>query len=252
MSKDVADTRSFYDQFWPQHIPNYSKTKEHVLRLLPEGRHGVALDGGCGTGVCSAALSAVAQRVVSLDISEDSLRVGEKIIQELSLDNVNFVEGSLVAIPFFDGTFDLVFSWGAIHHTSHPVQALDELCRVLKTKGVLILAVYLKTHLTWLHEVVRKMCLCAKGFPGFKRIFIKTIVGCITLHDKVYALDIARDDVSVESLVEDWFFVPEKHFFTIDQMRGLFEQRNLDFELLHKKIGRFKSSTNFIVRGTKR
>lgn len=252
MSEKVTDTRFFYDQFWPQHIPDYSKTKEHVLRLLPEGRHGVVLDGGCGLGVCSVALSTVAQTVVSLDISEDSLRAGEKIIQELSLPNVNFVEGSLVTIPFLEETFDLVFSWGAIHHTSDPVKALDELCRVLKPKGVIILAVYLKTRLTWLHEIVRKICLRAKRLPGFKSIFINTVAGLIKLHDRVYTLNIARDDSSPESLVEDWFFVPEKHFFTIAQMRELFEQRGLDFELLHEKIGRFRSSTNFIVRGTKR
>jgi hypothetical protein len=60
----------------------------------------------------------------------------------------------------------------------------------------------------------------------------------------------ARDDNPlIESQVEDWFFVPEKHFFSVEQMARLFAERGLSFELLDAHTGRFRSSSNFVVRG---
>ncbi|MBI5788744.1 MAG: hypothetical protein HZA78_07820 [Candidatus Schekmanbacteria bacterium] len=56
----------------------------------------------------------------------------------------------------------------------------------------------------------------------------------------------------MESKIEDWFFVPEKHFYTTEQMQRLYETHGLTFELLNPKTGRFKSTSNFIVRGIKK
>ncbi len=62
--------------------------------------------------------------------------------------------------------------------------------------------------------------------------------------------NVRDDNPLIESQVEDWYFVPEKHFFSIEEMRALFQERGLSFELLCPQTGRFRSSSNFIVRGT--
>ena len=46
------------------------------------------------------------------------------------------------ALPFGDETFDIVYSWGVLHHTPHPAQALAEAQRVLAPGGQLKVMLY--------------------------------------------------------------------------------------------------------------
>jgi SAM-dependent methyltransferase len=41
-------------------------------------------------------------------------------------------------LPFEDAFFDVVYSWGVIHHSAHPEQIIKEIRRVLKPNGVFI------------------------------------------------------------------------------------------------------------------
>jgi ubiquinone/menaquinone biosynthesis C-methylase UbiE len=47
-------------------------------------------------------------------------------------------------LPFGDGAFDLVYSWGVLHHTPDTGKAIDEVLRVLKPGGVAKLMIYHK------------------------------------------------------------------------------------------------------------
>ncbi|MEW6102884.1 MAG: class I SAM-dependent methyltransferase [bacterium] len=244
------ETKSFYDEYWPKNIPDYSKTKEHVFSLLPQRDFKLALDAGCGTGVCSLALSEKAEKVMGVDISGECINTAKELANKLNRNNIEFKKASLLELPFKDETFDLVFSWGVIHHTVNPIKALDELVRILQKDGVLILAVYLKTNFTFFHEAIRKICL--RLSPPLKNAFIKFVTSFVKIAEKFGKTTKVRDDTWIEAQVEDWFFVPEKHFFKIEEMKVLFEKRGLSFELLCPQTGRFKSSSNFIVRGVKK
>lgn len=244
----TAQTAKFYDGYWPQNVPDYEKTKEHVFSIVPQQRYKLALDGGCGTGVNALALAELADKVFGLDISRGSLMTAQGLAKKLDKDNIDLGQASLLQIPFKDKSFDLVYSWGVIHHTVDPGGAFRELVRILKPDGCLVLAVYLKTNLTFIHEAIRKICLSLPGF--LKNLFIKMVVGLVGIIGKFKTLKVVRDDNPyLESKIEDWFFVPEKHFYTIAEMRCLYEENGLSFELLNPKTGRFKSTSNFIVRG---
>jgi hypothetical protein len=128
---------------------------------------------------------------------------------------------------------------------------MQELARVLRPSGFLIIAVYLKTWLTPLHELSRYICLYTPLFP--RRLFIRTIGGFVRFLEKRRDMTNVRDDnVSVEAQAEDWFFAPVKHFFSIDEMREMYAELGLTFEVLVERTGRFRSSSDFIVRGQKR
>lgn len=250
MDREV-ETKRFYDTYWPVNVPDFKKTRDHVLSLLPSERtFRLALDAGCGTGVCSLALSERAEKVIAVDISTESLKTASTLAKQLKRKNIEFREANLLNLPFPNETFCLVFSWGVIHHTVDPLKALDELVRVLKRGGVLILAVYLRTRLTFIHEAIRKLCLHSPVF--MKRSFIRVVALFVLIAERLGKnTNVRPDNLFIESQVEDWFFVPEKHFFTIKEMEELFNKRGLSFELLCAQTGRFKSSSNFIVRGVK-
>ncbi|MEA2826043.1 MAG: hypothetical protein QOG43_482 [Actinomycetota bacterium] len=46
------------------------------------------------------------------------------------------------SLPFADGEFDIVYSWGVLHHTPNPARALAEAQRVLAPNGVLKVMLY--------------------------------------------------------------------------------------------------------------
>jgi 2-polyprenyl-6-hydroxyphenyl methylase/3-demethylubiquinone-9 3-methyltransferase len=243
-------TQAFYDQYWPQNVPDYRRTREHVLSLLPDSAIDQALDAGTGTGVCSLALAEHTRIVVGLDISGGSLQVAERLASEIGCENVTFSQGDLQGIPFCDGAFDLVFSWGVVDHTVDPQRTLRELARVLHPGGYLIVAVYLKTWLTPLHELSRFVCLHTPFFP--RHLFIRSIARFIHFLDRNLEMVNLRDDnVSIEAQVEDWFFAPVKHFFSIEEMCQMYTDLGLSFEVLAERTGRFQSSSDFIVRGHK-
>ena len=53
-------------------------------------------------------------------------------------------------LPFDDNTFDLVYSWGVIHHTPDTPKAMDEIVRVLKPGGTAKVMIYhRKSLLAW-------------------------------------------------------------------------------------------------------
>lgn len=244
------EVRGFYDRYWPANLPELAETRKHVFSLLPLEDLGQALDAGCGSGVCALALAEKAEQVVAVDLSYQSLAAAQKTGRQCNYDNIQWLHGDLLSLPLADASFDLVFSWGVIHHTVDPRRALAELVRVLRPGGTLILAVYLQTSLTWAHELVRRCCLRA---PSFCRA---GIIGGITALVKVAEWlgktnNLRADNPRIQSQVEDWFFVPEKHFFTFAAMEELFTQHGLSFEILCPQTGRFKSSSNFIVRGKK-
>lgn len=243
-------TGTFYDTYWPLNVPDPRRTAEHVAEIVPAGRYKRALDGGCGTGVCSLALSQMSDRVVGLDISSGSLNTARQLALSVGATNIEFKEGSLLRIPFPDDSFDLAFSWGVIHHTVNPMRALDELVRVLEPGGTLVLAVYLKTALTPLHETIRKVCL--KTPLSWRRRILSAFTGFVGVAEHFGHKPRSRNDnPTIASLVEDWYFVPEKHFFTIGEMRSLFRERGLTFQVVDGHTGRFRSTSNFIVRGVK-
>jgi ubiquinone/menaquinone biosynthesis C-methylase UbiE len=67
-------------------------------------------------------------------------------------------------LPFPDGSFDIVYSWGVLHHTPNPAQALAEAQRVLAPGGELRIMLYHRRSWVALAAWVR-FCLL-RGKPG--------------------------------------------------------------------------------------
>lgn len=251
MTVKQAKVSEFYDGYWPVNPPDHSLTAQHVRSLISARTYENALDAGCGAGTCSITLSDMAAQVTAVDISQASLQAASDLAARLGKTNIDFRPADLLRLPFADNAFDLVWCWGVIHHTTDPGKALGELVRVLRTGGELVLAVYHKSWATPLHEAVRRVCL--RMGKRQKRVFLSVISRLVDGYSAASGKRPARDDNPLSaSKVEDWYFVPEKHFYDIDELRGMFAQAGLSFELVTGKSGRFKSTSNIIVKGVKR
>jgi ubiquinone/menaquinone biosynthesis C-methylase UbiE len=97
------------------------------------------LDAGCGVGYGSAMLAdAGARSVVGIDV--DHAAVADASSRYGNRDEVEFIQGDLRNLPFDDSSFDLVICFEAIEHVDHQDVALDELRRVLRDGGHLLLS----------------------------------------------------------------------------------------------------------------
>jgi ubiquinone/menaquinone biosynthesis C-methylase UbiE len=119
---------------------------EHQLRYrwaAELARERTVLDAGCGFGWGTALLAeAGAERVFGIDSSEEALAEARERTADLT---VELEHGDLGALPFDDASFDLIVCFGAIERAADRELALEELRRVLRPEGVLLISAARKT-----------------------------------------------------------------------------------------------------------
>jgi SAM-dependent methyltransferase len=103
-----------------------------VLALLPGVRR--VLDLGAGNGWLSRRLAS-SYRVTAIDVDS-----GETGLGSLTDDRVARLCGELEALPLRAQTFDVVIAAASVHYSADPVAVLAEIARVLRRRGVLIVA----------------------------------------------------------------------------------------------------------------
>lgn len=101
---------------------------------------GIILDVACGPGIVTAALAEKAREVVALDLTPEMLSQARQRCSKAGLENVTFREGSATDLPFAESSFDGVVTRLSIHHFEEPRRALDEMFRVLRPDGTLVVA----------------------------------------------------------------------------------------------------------------
>lgn len=96
-----------------------------------------ALDLGCGTGeMMKRILQKYPQKQLwGLDLSEKMLEVAGQKLQ----GKVKLTLGDSEHLPYADASFDLVYCNDSFHHYPNPQKALQEVWRVLKEQGTLLL-----------------------------------------------------------------------------------------------------------------
>ena len=109
-----------------------AELEHRVRRLLgPFSGSETALDSGCGTGALAFALAPHVADVVGVDVDEEYLEAARARASE----NVRFVQGDAMALPFGYGTFDIAVSYRVLHHVRRPELAVSELARVTRLGG---------------------------------------------------------------------------------------------------------------------
>lgn len=133
VTDQYAKLAAEYDSRWSHYV---WATTEATIKRLPD-RLGDVLDIGCGTGALLSRLQKdqPASRLTGVDASAEMLKIArDRLPPELTLRRSWAEE-----LPFANCTFDTVVSCNMFHFIRLPHNALDEMLRVLRPGGLLVL-----------------------------------------------------------------------------------------------------------------
>jgi len=103
------------------------------------------LDIGCGSGLFSLAAHQLGARVRSFDFDPDSVAAAGALRRQHAPDSDWSIEqGSILDEQYVAGLgrFDIVYSWGVLHHTGNLWHAVDATAGLVGPGGLLFISVY--------------------------------------------------------------------------------------------------------------
>jgi 2-polyprenyl-6-hydroxyphenyl methylase/3-demethylubiquinone-9 3-methyltransferase len=104
------------------------------------------LDIGCGSGLFSLAAYRLGACIRSFDFDPKSVNCARELRRRFAADDPAWVieQGSVLDQNYLEslGSYDVVYSWGVLHHTGSMWQALDNAGQRVKPAGLLFIAIY--------------------------------------------------------------------------------------------------------------
>lgn len=101
----------------------------------------------------------------------------------------NLAVGDAENLPFKDGSFDAVYSWGVLHHSPDTQKAVNEVYRVLKPGGFSKIMIYHKNSIVGYMLWLRYALLALKPFQSLNAIYFDYLESPGT---KAYSYDEAK------------------------------------------------------------
>lgn len=143
-SDKPVGTKEYFDEV------EYKKlfVEPHILTFsnFGECKDKSVLEIGCGIGTAAINFARNGCDYTGLELSAESLKLTKQRFDVYGLSG-QFYQGNaeqLTSIVPTDKKYDLIYSWGVIHHSPNPKQIVNEAKKLLKSDGVLKLMVYAK------------------------------------------------------------------------------------------------------------
>ena len=164
-TKTQARAGSFYDRIERFYdltfkLNGYGRSLDQYLEAhpLPVFENARILDAGCGTGTLTLALLRalnVPVKLTAVDLSSSVIATARKYVSRKNPNEqeVRFAQGNVLALPFADGSFDLVVTSGVLEYV--PLEdGFTELARVISPGGYFLHLPMRPTAVTTLLELL--------------------------------------------------------------------------------------------------
>ena len=134
------DSLAYFDEI---RRSRYEVTDAWMLREIPfgeaKGRKLVEIGHGIGSDLLTFAEAGA--EVYGVDLTEEHHRLAKRNFEVHDMP-VDLRLGDAAALDFPDAHFDIVYSFGLLHHTPDTIRCIGEAYRVLKPGGLFILGMY--------------------------------------------------------------------------------------------------------------
>jgi SAM-dependent methyltransferase len=142
-SPSDVGTRQFFDEveqrkyFVEPHIPSFAQFDKWRGRRV--------LEVGCGLGTDAVNFARAGAEFTGADLSETSLGLARRRFETFGLSgNFLLANGEELALHLEPASFDLVYSFGVIHHTPRPDAVVRQVRTLVKDGGEFRLMLYAK------------------------------------------------------------------------------------------------------------
>ena len=122
---------------------------ENYLKKFDEAE---VLDVGVGVGRYAAVAQKYGANVTGVDLSS-SVDVAK---QNLEPDHCQIIQADLFNLPFAENSFDIIYSFGVLHHTPDPRLGFSKLVKLLKPGGIICITLYEKGSMYHTSRFMRK------------------------------------------------------------------------------------------------
>jgi SAM-dependent methyltransferase len=154
-----------YEKFFADYDQFRYQTERHIPGCIEDlnvsGKR--VLEIGLGEGADTEQLIRRGARWSGVDLTSESVsRVQARLtLRDLAYDELR--QGSVLDLPFADNSFDLVYSHGVLHHVPEIRRAQEEIHRVLRPGGELVVMLYARWSLNYLVSIglIRRATLLA-------------------------------------------------------------------------------------------
>ncbi len=157
--------RGDFSAFFEAYDADRYRLESHIPRCLDEidVRGKRVLEIGLGQGSESEGLIRRGARWTGVDVTAEAVRRVSARLELHGLRYEGITQASAGELPFPDGSFDLAFSHGVLHHIPDIVAAQTEIARVLRPRGHLVVMVYARRSLNYLVaiSVIRRVAVLA-------------------------------------------------------------------------------------------
>ncbi|MGC2246295.1 MAG: class I SAM-dependent methyltransferase [Terriglobales bacterium] len=128
----------------------YRSLDEHRYKVHPRLQSAVGfeqtrglrvLEIGCGCGSEAERFASAGAHYTAVDLTNAAVSITQRRFQLSNLEG-QFAQGDAENLPFADGSFDLVYSHGVLHHTPDTPRTIREVHRVLSPGGRAMIMLY--------------------------------------------------------------------------------------------------------------
>lgn len=150
-------TREWFEEVEAYRYREYGPWMPSVMEFDRHAGHDVLeIGGGMGTDLSRFATHGA--RVTDLDLSAGHLALARENFERRGLQG-RFVHHDAERLPFDDRSFDLVYSNGVLHHTPNTRRVVEEIRRVLRPGGTVIVMMYAEQSIHYWRELVWRLGL---------------------------------------------------------------------------------------------